>query len=41
MDARPLRRSDPMQVAPVFPPARQGTPVPRTVLLVNPSTPRT
>ena len=36
MDARAVRWSDPMQVAPVLPPARKGTPVPRTVLLVNP-----
>jgi hypothetical protein len=29
-----------MQVAPVLPPARRGTPVPRTVLLVNPFYPK-
>jgi len=40
MDARAVRRSDPMQVAPVLPPARRGTPVPRTVLLVNPFYPK-
>src|SRR4051794_25060014 len=29
-------KPDPMQVAPALPPARPGSPVPRTVLLVNP-----
>ena len=33
-------RLDPMQVAPELPPPRRGTPVPRTILLVNPFYPK-
>ena len=33
-------RPDPMRVAPGLPPPRRGTPVPRTILLVNPFYPK-
>jgi len=34
------RRPDPMQVAPLLPPARRGVPTQRTVLLINPFYPK-
>jgi radical SAM superfamily enzyme YgiQ (UPF0313 family) len=40
MELWPRKRVDPMQVAPVLPPARKGTPVRRTALLVNPFYPK-